>query len=670
MKAPKPLLHILFLTVSLLAMCPWIAKGGMWNEEARLTYIPGQSWAPRLAACNGVVHVVWFEYPNFVDPEIYYSRSLDNGKTWSLPANLSQNPSRPDLYPSIAADSYGIYVFWSSDPFTGEAYFKRSHDGGATWQAEQRISSGTDYSRASDILVDSQGYIHLAWYDHRNGYSGLYHRQSCDHGATWTPEQWVTQYDGIVDNEDPKLAQGTDGTIYLLFRSSRDGEPQGGWPPYDMYVLRSRTSGCPTGTDWFYPAQKVSYGFPGEHSNNYGGSIAAGADGRIHIAYWDEKAGSQVYYRRGVPSGSGWGIPLKVSGFPFTHGEPEPSNRDNPGLAEDHKGAVRIFFSERAAICDSLSIGKAIYHTSRDSGITWSSPLRLGISSQTASPQALYHNGWVHVVWTDFRDNNYGSEIYYRRLNLEDNSLVDHYYTSILKRTPDSGGKDYWEQEVERTTSMGLDVKEAYMVMSGNFYTGSEYLGKGRTDTEYITDLYLTFFNRAPDSQGITYWLNELSSGSSRDMILYFFMFSNEFNTFMNGLYGDTSTRAENYGVVDFYRGIMNRLPEDDGFAYWLNRFRAAQCVGPAAVTAEVESISSYFFASPEYTARARTNAQYVQDLYYTFMRRYAAASEVNYWVNELNTSSKTRDSLRQFFIQSSEFQTRVTAMINEGCYH
>ena len=206
--------------------------------------------------------------------------------------------------------------------------------------------------------------------------------------------------------------------------------------------------------------------------------------------------------------------------------------------------------------------------------------------------------------------------------------------------------------------------------MSGNFYTGVEYLGKGRTNTEYIGDLYLTFFNRAPDSTGINYWLNELSAGSGRDMVMYYFMFSPEFNSFMNGVYGDTSTRAENYAVVDFYRGIMNRLPEDDGFAYWLNRFRAAQCVGPAAVTAEVESISSYFFASPEYTARARTNAQYVQDLYYTFMRRYATASEVNYWVNELTTGSKTREYLRQFYIQSPEFQNRVTAMINEGCYH
>ncbi len=73
-------------------------------KRSRLTYIPGQSWSPRLAAYNGAIHAVWFEYPDFVDPEIYYSRSLDNGESWSLPLNLTNNPSRKDLYPAIAAD--------------------------------------------------------------------------------------------------------------------------------------------------------------------------------------------------------------------------------------------------------------------------------------------------------------------------------------------------------------------------------------------------------------------------------------------------------------------------------------------------------------------------------------------------------------------------------------
>lgn len=662
-------LFIVFLVGLLVfSFFPHSIQAGIWRPEMRLTHIAGQSWAPQIAAFGGVLHIVWFEYPDFVDPEIFYSRSADNGNSWSTPINISNNPSRKDLFPSVAADAYGVYVVWSSGTEDGEVFFKRSTDGGVTWGTEQQITNASGYSRASDILVDHQGYIHLIWYDERNGYSGVYHRQSCDHGVTWTAEQWVTQFDGVVDNEDPKIAQTNDQTLYLLFRSSRNGEPQGGWPPFDIYLLRSQGSSCPPGTTWLYPAHRVSYGFPDDYSNNYGGSIKQGQSGRLHVAYWDERAGNQVIYRRGIMGSQEWGNPQVLSSFSFAHPEPEAVNRPNPGLVEDMNNGVRLFWSENAAVRDTISVGRLFYRWSDDTGSNWNPVFQLGVSSLVTSPQAVYQNDRVHVVWTDFRDNNYGSEIYYRYLNVGLPSLIDHYYTSILKRSPDSSGKRYWEGEVERTTSLGIDVKEAYMVMAGNFFNSPEYFGFGRTNEEFITDLYLTFFNRAPDTNGFNFWISNLSAGSSRDMVMYFFMFSPEFNSFMTDLYGVTTTRAEVYAVVDFYRGILGRVPEDDGFSYWLSRFRTGQCAGAAAVTAEVETISQWFFSSPEYIGRGRNNAQFVQDLYYTFMRRYADVSEVNYWLNELNSGSRTREELRQFFIQSPEFQARVTAIMNEQC--
>ncbi len=149
---------------------------------------------------------------------------------------------------------------------------------------------------------------------------------------------------------------------------------------------------------------------------------------------------------------------------------------------------------------------------------------------------------------------------------------------------------------------------------------------------------------------------------------MYFFMFSPEFYTFMTNLFGDTTTRAEIYAVVDFYRGIMDRLPDDGGLAFWIDRFRTAQCTGASAIIAEVESISQFYFSTPEYAARGRTNAQFIQDCYYTFMRRFATASDVNWWANELDTGARTRDQVRREYIASQEFQGRVNAMIAQGC--
>ncbi len=191
--------------------------------------------------------------------------------------------------------------------------------------------------------------------------------------------------------------------------------------------------------------------------------------------------------------------------------------------------------------------------------------------------------------------------------------LVDHYYQAILGRAADPAGEAFWESEVARTQGLGVDVKEAFMVMAGFFFQSPEYLSRNTNDTQYVTDLYNTFFNRAPDAGGLAYWVGQLGSGQSRSIVMYDFLFSSEFNVFMTGLFGNTTSRAEVYAVGDFYRGILNRLPDNSGFAYWLAQFRAAQCSGAGAVYSAVDTISRQFIASGEYVGRNRNNTDYVE---------------------------------------------------------
>ena len=49
---------------------------------------------------------------------------------------------------------------------------------------------------------------------------------------------------------------------------------------------------------------------------------------------------------------------------------------------------------------------------------------------------------------------------------------------------------------------------------------------------------------------------------------------------------------------MDFYRGLLGRLPDSNGLAAWRDRFRTAQCSGSDAVKTEVESISAAFAGS------------------------------------------------------------------------
>ena len=247
-------------------------------------------------------------------------------------------------------------------------------------------------------------------------------------------------------------------------------------------------------------------------------------------------------------------------------------------------------------------------------------------------------------------------------------SLVTHYYRAILRRAPDTGGKAFWDGEALRVSALGVNVNETWFAMAQTFYSSAEYAAFNRNNSAFATDLYATFFNRAPDTAGLNFWISNLGQGMPREVALAEFMFSPEFRNFSQAIFGASAARAEVGIVVDFYRGLLSRLPDDGGFNHWVARFRAAQCQGTSAIVAEVEAISSLFALSAEYIARGRTNAQYVGDLYNAFLRRGGDLAGVQHWIGQLNTNAQTREQLRAAFKNSAEFQARVNAVIAQGC--
>jgi len=115
-------------------------------------------------------------------------------------------------------------------------------------------------------------------------------------------------------------------------------------------------------------------------------------------------------------------------------------------------------------------------------------------------------------------------------------TLITHYYVSILRRQPDPGGLAFWQQLVAEKQAQGLDVKPVFRDMAHFFFNSPEYLRRNTTNTEFTTNLYLTFFQRDPDAGGLAFWLNQLARGMTRNRVMAHFLFSPEFNNFMQGL--------------------------------------------------------------------------------------------------------------------------------------
>jgi hypothetical protein len=247
-------------------------------------------------------------------------------------------------------------------------------------------------------------------------------------------------------------------------------------------------------------------------------------------------------------------------------------------------------------------------------------------------------------------------------------SQVTHYYLSILGRDPDPAGKAFWLSEIARLQALGANPNEAAFAMAMAFFSSPEYLALNRDAAGFVTDLYDAFFNRPPDPSGFAFWTGQLGAGLSRETVLASFMYSGEFTSFNAVLFGVPVVRAEVRAVVDLYRGLLARLPDNGGFQFWVQGLRAAQCQGAPAVRAQMDALSLAILGGSEYAGRVRTNAQYVGDLYDALLHRGGDLSGASFWIGQLDISGKNREQVRTDFMASAEMAAWVQAIAAQGC--
>lgn len=112
-------------------------------------------------------------------------------------------------------------------------------------------------------------------------------------------------------------------------------------------------------------------------------------------------------------------------------------------------------------------------------------------------------------------------------------TLITHYYVSILERPPEADGLAFWQNQIIVRQENGEDVKPVFRNMANFFFNSPEYLARNTTDTQFTTNLYLTFFQREPEANGLAFWLDRLANGEPRNDVMDFFLYSKEFLDFM-----------------------------------------------------------------------------------------------------------------------------------------
>ncbi len=128
--------------------------GANWGAGTWLTDSTVHSWWNCIAASGLLVHVVWFSERDG-HYEIFYKRSMNGGVSWESNTRLTNN-NFPSEYPSVAASGLLVHIVWVS---VGSLYYIRSEDGGASWGAASQIS----YVNQHPSIAVSATDLHVVW---------------------------------------------------------------------------------------------------------------------------------------------------------------------------------------------------------------------------------------------------------------------------------------------------------------------------------------------------------------------------------------------------------------------------------------------------------------------------------------------------------------------------
>ncbi|MGC1780966.1 MAG: sialidase family protein [Acidobacteriaceae bacterium] len=209
----------------------------------------------------GNLYIAWTRW-GLVDSRMVFSRSTDDGKTWTTPMEIDQHPGLPrddngalEGFDGVVGADSTLYAVWS---YGDDIQFTTSHDGGKSFSKVKNILRTAptmfavqDFQRGNgfpQIAVDARSgktkhaRLYVTWSDYRNGDIDVFCASSQDGGKHWSAPvrvnddpvhdgadqffQWLTVdpvsgavsvifYDRRADPENRKtlvtLARSTDG---------------------------------------------------------------------------------------------------------------------------------------------------------------------------------------------------------------------------------------------------------------------------------------------------------------------------------------------------------------------------------------------------------------------------------------------------------------------------
>lgn len=223
-------------------------------------------------------------------------------------------------------------------------------------------------------------------------------------------------------------------------------------------------------------------------------------------------------------------------------------------------------------------------------------------------------------------------------------------YRATLDRAPDPAGLYGWV-DLLRDGSISLQGAAAGFVQSREFQAVYGPLDTGA----FVSLLYRTVLQRAPDPGGLAHWSARLEDGTlTRADVVLGFSESAEFRakTAVDALSVSRASLQATWSdeVYRLYQATLDRAPDPAGFAAW---------TGLLAEGMTLETAVAGFTGSPEFRrAYGETgDTGFVTLLYANVLDRTPDAGGLAFWTGQLASGALGREDVVLGFAQSAEFR-------------
>ena len=147
--------------------------------------------------------------------------------------------------------------------------------------------------------------------------------------------------------------------------------------------------------------------------------------------------------------------------------------------------------------------------------------------------------------------------------------FIKDFYQGALGRQPNSGELAYWTGILTQAQARGVRALIGAAQDLGNtLFTSTEYTNMNTTDTQFVTDLYEAFLQRAPDPSGLNNWVSVTPINGRSNVRLAFAVcpeFAENVTALCPGTSSSTSTSANLKYVLTDLQGSARALMNSSG---------------------------------------------------------------------------------------------------------